>query len=398
MTSAIASRPYDAFGSSLAAGPSTSYRTSALNSNGSSSSDPQSSAKRAASSARKKAERFLHEKAPGVSTLVAGHPDGLGERTNRLGLPKSSRKSSNKRYSSNEVAHLVPDQDGGDELHDPEYQAIKLVERPPALPSDASDNSSLASSTEDEADEGMEAFSPKNRNALLANTTSIGFSSSSTTVINKHKKRDEPSRSYRTYSNDPAGPGRGDTSLLGVGGPSTSNGRLGQSLRSYATTSGNGGTTKFLRPPSVDTHSTGRSSSRRTFADGPATYLAPSITMPPINSALGEPRPQGYNPYTYIPTTAAPSEVLSHHHSILPNHHSKRHVDFGPSTTYTYDKEDNIAPPIAWQSSFTPSADHPERHRTRIHDENPISNNLKRSIQSIKLDISFGLMRLGKKK
>lgn len=293
MTSAIASRPFD-FGSTSTPEASTSYRTNGFSSH---SNEDQSNAKRAATSARKRAERFLHEKAPGVSTLVAGHPDGLNDRTtNRLGLPKPTRNT--KRYSSNEVAHLIPDQDGGDELHDPEYQAIKLVERPPTLPSDASDNSSIASSTEDEAEEGMEAFSPKKRNALLnssMNNTSIGFSSSNTTV-NKHKTREAPSRSYRNYRHDLPSTSRVDSSLLGVGGPSTSNGRLGQSLRSYATTSGNGGSANFLRPPSVNTHSTGRSSSRRTFADGPATYLAPSVTMPPINGGLGEARPEGYNP------------------------------------------------------------------------------------------------------
>lgn len=296
MTSAIASRPYDPFGSLSNAEASTSYRTT--NGFSSFSNDQSSSSKKAASSARKRAERFLHEKAPGVSTLVAGHPDGLNERTNRLGLPKPNRHA--KRYSRNEVAHLVPDQDGGDELHDPEYEAIKLVERPPAIPSDASDTSSIASSTEDEAEEGMEAFSPKNRNANLINNN-VGFSSSTTLNGNSRyssssKKKEDPSRSYRNYRHDLPSTSKVSTPLAGT---SSSNGRIGQSLRSYATTSGNGGTTNFLRPPSINTHSTGRSSSRRTFADGPATYLAPSITMPPINGPLGESRPEGYNPVSF---------------------------------------------------------------------------------------------------
>lgn len=373
--SAVAMRPYNTFGSTEA---STSYSSNVFNNSSNNSDNNSSTGKRnGATSARKRAERFLHEKAPGVSTLVAGHAEGLlsssstnDNRVGRLGLPlksSSHRHGKNgKRYSKNEVAGLVPDIDGGDELHDPEYEAIKLVERPPPpLTTHSSSNNnnnnrsstitynndlngtsngfngvqhksqhddgvddedsdmtaSVVSSTEDEEENGMEAFSPKNR---AANLQATPFGSSSTNLDSRRSKpkKTGPSRSYRNYTatsaaelHDPASASAAALSsasspylnarhsnavIAGVGSSTTSSGRLGQNLRSYATTSGTGGSTNFLRPPSVNTHSTGRSSSRRTFADGPATYLAPSITMPPINAPMGEARPEGYNPVGFV--------------------------------------------------------------------------------------------------
>lgn len=362
-------RPYNTFGSTEA---STSYSSNIFNNSNNSDNNSSSGKRNGATSARKRAERFLHEKAPGVSTLVAGHPEGLlsssstnHDRVGRLGLPlksSSHRHGKNgKRYSKNEVAGLVPDIDGGDELHDPEYEAIKLVERPPPpLTTHSSSNNnnnnhrsststynnnhnatsngfngvqhkskyddevedsdttaSVVSSTEDEEENGMEAFSPKNR---AANLQATPFGSSSTNLDSRRSKprKTGPSRTYRNYTatsaaelHDPASASAAALSstsspylnarhsnavISGVGSSTTSSGRLGQNLRSYATTSGTGGSTNFLRPPSVNTYSTGRSSSRRTFADGPATYLAPSITMPPINAPMGEARPEGYNP------------------------------------------------------------------------------------------------------
>lgn len=347
--SAVAMRPYNTFGSAEA---STSYSSNAFNDNSSSGS------KR--TSARKRAERFLHEKAPGVSTLVAGHQEGIlssssNDIAGKLGIPlkSSARHGRNgKRYSRTESSGLVPDIEGGDELHDPEYEAIKLVERPPPPltttqssmnnhihsksstsnlyrngnsagingttniasnqspqdDDDTSDSTSIVSSTEDEEENGMEAFSPKNR-AMNLQAAPFGSSALDSRRSSSKKQKSVPSRSYRNYTatsttnrtiHDPSSASsihrHTNADLAGVGGSTTSSGRLGQNLRSYAATSGHGGSANFSRPPSVTSHSTGRSSSRRTFAEGPATYLAPSITMPPINAPTSEARPEGYNP------------------------------------------------------------------------------------------------------
>lgn len=62
------------------------------------------------------------------------------------------------------------------------------------------------------------------------------------------------------------------------------------------------------------------------------------------------------------------------------------------------------APPIAWSSSFTPSSEHPERHRTKHQNSSAKVDEalqvgkagLQRSYQKLKLDVSFGLLKLKK--
>lgn len=274
MSSAIALHPLDI------PGPSN-YNTNGGGTEASTSENGEnaSNARKRAMSARKRAERFMHEKAPGVATLVAGHEGSIqvGRSGNRLARPKSSK---GKRYSRNEVAHLVPDQDGGDELHDPEYQAIKIVERRPSPNAEEDSSASNASSTEDEEENGMEAFSPTRRsfdyNGLRQPSRSY-----------THRPHTQPTTSYRLNS---SGGGLGGSGTFGSSSTAMGNGHMSHMSRSANPSS------SYLRPPSVMTHSTDRSSSRRTFTEGPSTYLAPSITMPAVGVQYGAPKAEPYNP------------------------------------------------------------------------------------------------------
>lgn len=109
-----------------------------------------------AENAKKKMQRVVHERAPGISTLVAGHEDTKYSLHNKIytyaplrsssnhangysssspslhlappgssGLGPSSHRRHPKRYSAQEVQRLVPDELG--ELHDPEYERIRMV-------------------------------------------------------------------------------------------------------------------------------------------------------------------------------------------------------------------------------------------------------------------------------
>jgi hypothetical protein len=332
--------------------------------NASSSSKGGSKVKKTATSARKKARRFMHEKAPGVSTLVAGHPNGYsggnsnsnGSRlSSRLAVPNVSSSSSllpshtasslassssykprglkvskgKTKYTRNEVATLIPDEEEGiDALHDPEYQAIKLVERKPSPTSrqhkhtsngsntrnhhhlrtnnnngdnadhhSSDETSSAASSTEDEEEQGMETFSPT--------ASRRSYESRLNPSLRLQPTSTHPSRSYTHRP---------------LGGPASTYGASLSSAYPSPITPTSYSTTALARPPplgggggksrksklgggggssskdnnslfSESTYSTGLSS-HRTYA-GPATYIAPSITMPPER---GSSRPEGYNP------------------------------------------------------------------------------------------------------
>lgn len=81
-----------------------------------------------------------------------------------------------------------------------------------------------------------------------------------------------------------------------------------------------------------------------------------------------------------------------------------------PSNAYTTPVYESIAsaPPIAWSSSFTPSSEHPERHKSKQHSTTTSASNaskdaldaslskVQHGFQKLKLDVSFGLLKLRK--
>lgn len=124
-------------------------------------------------------------------------------------------------------------------------------------------------------------------------------------------------------------------------------------------------------------------------------------------------KPKSTNLYPHPPPAAPSSSYRSTHLHVpgdtsMSTRSTSRLSNTSPlAAAYEqHPPQDEIAPPIAWNSTFTPSSEHPERHRTRQHTTtqqanetlSAVGSNVKRSIQSIKLDVSFGLMRLGKKK
>jgi len=316
--------------------PLDAISESAASSSDANGSTAQERRRKRTTAARKKVERAAHAHAPGLATMVAGHHHGMSRRT--------SANSNGKRYSKSEFQHLVADEHG--DLHDPEYEAIRIVRRQPSV-SGSSDSSVVSSSTEEES---------------TANTT--------------------PFRNYR-YQPPPT------SNRRPINAPAPSFHTTSQSTRSSDNTS---------------------SASRRTYAGSGVTYLAPSITMPPNLSssyASSMMSAEQYNPFTYVPTTSRPSEAFSH--SMRP-HSSSRRYDHNPTTSAAHPNGNlhsyvpaispisEVAPPIPWSSTFTPSAEHSERHRTRQHDASVSGlESMKRNIQKVKLDVSFGLLKLKKK-
>lgn len=167
-------------------------------------------------SARKKIERVAHERAPGLATMVAGHHQ----------MPRNTTK----RYSASEYRHLVPDESR--ELHDPEYEGIKIVRRPSV---------STVSSTETSSEISTHlpahiapSYERNNRNASL--------------------KLSAPP--HDMHSHGLVSPGRLKTDKS-------------KSLSTNRSSEHSGTETRR---------------SMRTFGEGGVTYLAPSITMPATSS------------------------------------------------------------------------------------------------------------------
>ncbi|CAD6579470.1 MAG: hypothetical protein CYPHOPRED_000893 [Cyphobasidiales sp. Tagirdzhanova-0007] len=263
-------------------------------------------------------------------------------------------KNTTKRYSASEYQHLVPDESG--ELHDPEYEGIKIVRRPSVSTVASTDTPSEASVS--------------------------------------HPPQSGPS--YQRYPNasyNTAVPPQ-NKHLQGLAAPLRTTPKRPSSVL----------TSQLSEPSVAETRG-----SVRTYGEGGVTYLAPSITMPAVSSrdsisGSGRAVSSGsYNPFTYIPTTTTAAEAYSGSNGFQ----HRRQVNFGPTTLHTYTAgtagapSEEIAPPIAWSSPFTPSAEHSERHRTRQHNGAQDSFEagclgLKKGFQKMKLDISFGLLKLRK--
>lgn len=281
-------------------------------------------------SSRKRVERVVHERAPQLATLVAGHGDGsLLQAAKDRAVAKVVSKGKGKggkRYSSGEIRHLVPDESG--ELHDPEYESFRMVKQPSAQkqPSngseagrgdngdggsdDGSTSSPSTSSSEYDDDDnnsningrirggksavGGSTKDQRRREAELMNgVTSLqrplpGSSRRSTSTL-------QPSRSYRTTT----------TTTI----PSIASGTLNYRSTPLHPTAGgissliggsNRGSTTSERSSDKSVAGT---SSRRTYGGSGATYLAPSITMPPMASSYSSTttvQPQAYNPVSSL--------------------------------------------------------------------------------------------------
>lgn len=115
---------------------------SSSDANGADGSTARDRRRRRTAAARKKVERAAHEHAPGLATMVAGHHHRMSRRT-------SANSNGNRRSGQQSpFQHLVADDNG--DLHDPEYEAIRIVRREPSI-SGSSDDSVVSSSTEEES-------------------------------------------------------------------------------------------------------------------------------------------------------------------------------------------------------------------------------------------------------
>ena len=188
---------------------------SSPNSSGSFPSGSSSKSRPRVTSARKKMERVAHERAPGLATMVAGH--------------HHRPKNTTKRYSASEYQHLVPDESG--ELHDPEYEGIKIVRRPSVSTVASTDTPSEASVS--------------------------------------HPPQSGPS--YQRYPNasyNTAVPPQ-NKHLQGLAAPLRTTPKRPSSVL----------TSQLSEPSVAETRG-----SVRTYGEGGVTYLAPSITMPAVSS------------------------------------------------------------------------------------------------------------------
>jgi hypothetical protein len=102
--------------------------------------------------------------------------------------------------------------------------------------------------------------------------------------------------------------------------------------------------------------------------------------------------------YASAPPSTATNPNFPSHSNITSHHYN------APPQIQLNNQEIETAPPIAWSSSFTPSSEHPERHRTK-HQTSSVKVDealqvgkagLQRSYQKLKLDVSFGLLKLKK--
>jgi hypothetical protein len=235
-------------------------------------------------SARKKMERVAHERAPGLSTMVAGHNYTYTFLNNAAGKAKN-----NKRYSASEYQHLVPDELG--ELHDPEYESIKIVTRKPSIStigdaasdseesSDLDESESEASSSRTGPMPGLGRSHPsyryvpsyeRYRNTSL-NATSFGAQQPKTlqgftTSLSAHHHSSSARSSRSNNSSASFNPNISSSSYTSNANGSFASSRLSATYR---------------RPESTLTGNSGGRKSTRTYADAGVTYLAPSVTMPP---------------------------------------------------------------------------------------------------------------------
>lgn len=234
-------------------------------------------------SARKKMERVAHERAPGLSTMVAGH----NYTYTFLNNVAPGKAKNNKRYSASEYQHLVPDELG--ELHDPEYESIKIVTRKPSVStigdatsdseesSDLDESESEASSSRTGPMPGLGRSHPsyryvpsyeRYRNTSL-NATTFGsqqpktLQGFTTSLSAHHSSSSARSQRSRDSSFNP--------NISGSSYASNANGSFASSRLSAT----------HPRPESTFTGDSGGRKSTRTYADGGVTYLAPSVTMPP---------------------------------------------------------------------------------------------------------------------
>lgn len=288
------------------------------------------------SAPRRTVERVVHERAPALATLVAGHGDGglkqaakdVRDRAiNAAAKGKANRNG--KRYSTQEINHLVPDETGV--LHDPEYESFRIIQ-PSAQNSqysgsvnghaDDDEHSQSASSSDTEEDE--EAATARQRQAELMNgKTSLPASQLAKRpgVGSRHgtdPTSPRPSRSYRVTT--------------------ASNGTSFRNTPSHPHTSGLGALVSANRSttPSIRSQSSGSDQASRL---GPrsgngVTYLAPSITMPPAASSyqsIATIQAQAYNPvrddHTSFESRLAVTNVLSDStHTSLPHLPLQKHT------------------------------------------------------------------------
>ena len=251
------------------------------------------------SSARQKVERVAHERAPGLATIVAGHNGVFQGRMSGRTRRGSHNGSGAKRYSAPEFQHLVPDESG--ELHDPEYEGIKIVQRKPSSSSTHSSSSGVSSvSTEEEDTTGL----------------GLGFTSptsSSRTAYTNYSYLPPPqsgrrttNKAYNTSGASSSGTRHYSSSFnyntgSSLGAPSTSyasTSRIGsmaeaeaRSMRTVGGSSLRAGQSSVLAPPTMraastsSRSSTDRSSRHRNYTGNGVTYIAPSLTMPPPASS-----------------------------------------------------------------------------------------------------------------
>lgn len=225
---------------------------------------------------------MAHEVAPRLSTIVAGQEGLLAKRRAESAVRKQRKtnglKSSTlalnnrKRYSSFTSQGLVADESG--ELHDPEYEGIKIVQhRGRDGSSSGRDSDSEVGTSSSEEDE--EATNYDHRPSRSYHHRAVGATSH-----NQHTTiRDINSR----YTN-------------GLGGGLSSS---SQHLNAYSSTINNRSRLSNMSTRSSEysgdsvTGGGSRSKSLRNYGGGGVTYLAPSVTMPPT-SAYGNVEP--YNP------------------------------------------------------------------------------------------------------
>lgn len=247
--------------------------------------------------ARQRIERVVHEKAPQLATLVAGHGDGGLKQAAKdvkdravSNITAGKNKSKNKRYSSSEKQHLVEDESG--ELHDPEYESFRMVQNPSTHHSrtsrsnggESDDGYSVSETSEETEDEAVASVRMKQAE-LMNGKTSLNrppLPTSSRSGIGAG----QPSRSYRGSSLHTPISASHRTSNAHPSGSAFGNilaGSLAGSRRG----------TPSIRSKASD------GSDRPEKRTGGVTYLAPSIAMPPVASSYASSttiQPQAYNP------------------------------------------------------------------------------------------------------